>query len=110
MFKYIYPLCILFLFISCNSKGTTKDNVNALVTRDGLKNVKIALELYRQEFGEYPKTLDELLIRKGITEKSIIEDAWGRDYHYTKIEDSYELFSVGRDRKPYTGDDIYPAR
>lgn len=110
MFKYIYPLCILFLFISCNSKGTTKDNVNALVTRDGLKNVKIALELYRQELGEYPVTLDELLIRMGITEESIIRDAWGYDYHYTKIEDTYELFSVGRDKKPYTGDDVHPVQ
>jgi len=99
--------CVV-LHSSCNSKGTTKDIVNAHITRESLKNVQIALELYSKEFGSYPETLDELLIRKGITERSIIEDAWGRTYHYVKIGDSYNLFSTGRDGKPFTSDDIHP--
>ena len=106
----IIPLCIsiALLWSGCDSKGTTKDIVNAHITRTGLKNVKIALSLYRTEFGEYPVTLDELLMRKGISERSIIEDAWGRTYYYVKIEDTYSLFSKGRDGKPYTSDDIHP--
>jgi hypothetical protein len=105
-------LLVLFssvlLCTSCNSKGTTKDIVNAHITRESLKNVEIALELYRKEFGNLPETLDELLMRKGITDRSIIEDAWGRTYHYVKLDDSYNLFSNGRDGKPFTSDDIHP--
>ena len=105
----IILICIsmALLYSGCDSKGTTKDIVNAHVTRNSLKNVQIALELYRTEFGEYPETLDELLMRKGISERSIIEDAWGRTYHYAKIEDTYILFSTGRDGKPFTSDDIH---
>jgi len=102
------PLIFLIMISSCNSKGTTKDIVNAHISRESLKNVQIALELYRNEFGSFPETLDELLLRKGITEHSIIEDAWGRTYHYAKIGDSYEVFSTGRDGKPFTKDDIHP--
>ncbi len=101
-------LIFLIITLSCNSKGTTKDIVNAHISRESLKNVGIALELYRNEFGSFPETLDELLLRKGITEHSIIEDAWGRTYHYMKIGDSYEIFSTGRDGKPFTKDDIHP--
>lgn len=106
--KLLILLPFVLLCSSCNSKGTTKDIVNAHITRESLKNVEIALELYRKEFGSHPETLDELLMKKGITDRSIIEDAWGRTYHYVKIDDSYNLFSNGRDGKPFTSDDIHP--
>ncbi len=109
--RWWFTLCILILFIfNCNSRGTTTDSVNILVTRDSLKNVEIALELYKREFGEYPESLEELLIRKGITNRNIIQDAWGRPYHYVKTVDSYILFSKGRDKKPYTPDDVHPPQ
>jgi hypothetical protein len=110
-FPLFYSITHIFLFLvfllsSCDSKGTTKDAVNILITRDGLKNMELALDLYKQKYGEYPVSLDELLVKSGIEETSIIEDAWGRNYHYLKIRESYELFSVGRDGKPYTKDDV----
>jgi hypothetical protein len=93
---------------NCTQVKTPKDNINALITKDSLKNIEIGLELYRREFGEYPETLDEWLIKKGITRKNIIEDAWGRKYYYLKVNDSYTLFSVGRDKKAHTEDDVHP--
>ena len=95
---------------SCTPANTVEDNVNALITKDGLNNIEIALELYRREFGEYPETLEELMKQKGITRKDILEDAWGRKYYYKKLEDSYILFSVGKDKKAHTSDDIYPPQ
>jgi len=109
-YSLLLTVTVVLSVPSCNSKGTAKDTVNAFVTRESLKNVIIALELYRKEFGEYPKTLDELLLKKGIKERDIIEDAWGRTYHYVRTDDSYVIFSMGHDGKPYTKDDIYPAR
>ena len=92
----------------CSRVRTPEDNVSALITKDGLKNIQTALELYKSEFGEYPETLEELLIKKGITRKDIIEDAWNRKYYYLKIDDGYTLFSAGKDKKYHTKDDIYP--
>jgi hypothetical protein len=92
---------------SCGHVRNPKDNVNALITKDGLKNIQIALELYRREYGEYPDTLEELMLKKGITRKDIIEDAWGQKYYYVRLNDSYILFSMGKDKKPHTMDDIY---
>jgi len=97
-------LCLLFCLIiifllNFNSKGTTTDSVNVLITRDSLKNVKLGLELYKREFGEYPQTLDEFVMRKGITDRSVIKDAWGNDYHYVRLNSEYILFSNGRDNK-----------
>jgi len=96
------------LFYGCKSKRTTKDVVNTFITRESIKNINLALELYHNEFGEYPVTLDELLFRKGIQDRSIIEDAWGKTYHYTKLDDTYIIFSLGGDGKPYTPDDVHP--
>jgi hypothetical protein len=47
-------------------------------------------------------------MRKGITDRSVIEDAWGNDYHYVRLNGEYILFSNGRDNKPYTTDDVHP--
>jgi len=106
----MFFLLLVPFFNACDSKGTTTDSVNVLITKTTLKNLTIALELYKKEFGEYPRTLDELLVRKGITERSIIEDAWGRPLHYVKISNSYALFSAGRDKKPFTDDDVLPSQ
>ncbi len=89
---------------------TSKDTVNVFITREGFKTVILALELYKKEFGEYPETLDELLKRKGISDRSIIEDAWGRPYYYVKLKNGYKIFSMGPDGKPFTKDDIYPPK
>jgi hypothetical protein len=106
IFVFFAPL----LYSSCNEKGTAKDSVNAMITRTTLKNITIGLALYHQQFGEYPKTLSEFLVRKGITDRSVIEDGWGRTLHYTKVNDGYILFSNGRDGKPFTDDDLYPEK
>jgi len=104
---YLFLMLFLLVFL-LNCKGTSKDTINTFVTKEGFKTVIIALKLYHKEFGQYPQTLDELLLKKGITDRSIIEDAWGRPYYYVRINDSYKIFSLGRDGKPFTRDDVYP--
>jgi hypothetical protein len=85
-----------------------RDSVNRLITRDGLETMTIALELYEREFGAYPETLEEILHYKNIDQESVIQDAWGREYHYVKLGDTYVLFSKGKDWEPFTDDDLYP--
>ncbi|MFW6180898.1 MAG: type II secretion system protein GspG [Spirochaetota bacterium] len=88
--------------------STVQEEVNRLITRDGLRTMQIALELYRRETGAYPRDLEEILRHKNITERSVIQDAWGNPYHYTRLDGTYQLFSVGADGKAFTGDDIHP--
>ncbi len=113
MLKRLAVILVLIVAIilsnGCKAR-TTKDTVNAFVTRESFKTIILALELYKKEFGEYPKTLDELLRRKGITDRSIIEDAWGREYYYVRLKNGYKIFSLGADGKPFTKDDIYPPK
>jgi len=106
IFLLLISCFAIVILPACNPKGTPEDSVNILITKDGLKNISIALELYNKEFGQYPETLDELLLKKGISDKSIIKDAWGKPYYYKKIGDGYQLFSMGKDGKPFTKWDI----
>ncbi|MGQ9615787.1 MAG: type II secretion system protein GspG [Spirochaetota bacterium] len=101
-------LIITLIIISCNGKESPEGSVNVLITRDGLKTMQVALELYKEEHGEYPDLLEEIIIKKGITDRSVIKDAWGREYQYHKLGTGYVIFSKGYDGKPYTEDDIYP--
>jgi hypothetical protein len=106
----VLSVTVLTLVAGCNPKGSTPDAVGKLFTRDGLDNVKIAVELYKKETGRYPDSLEQLIAQKRIRGKSIIEDAWGNTYLYTKSDDSYTLFSAGPDGTPYTSDDVRPSR
>jgi hypothetical protein len=98
----------LALLNGCGKGKNASTHTNIFITRESLANVKLAVELYRREFGEYPDSLDGLLSRKSIGDKRIIQDAWGRKYHYARSGDGYVLFSKGGDGEPYTKDDVYP--
>lgn len=101
-------IIILILLVSCGKKTSPKNSVNRLITIDGLKTIVIGLDLYKKEFGDYPDSLGEFLRDKNIADRKVIEDGWGREYHYTKTGDRYVLFSNGSDGKPFTDDDIHP--
>ena len=102
-------IAVFTFLIGCNPRGSTPDAVGKLFTRDGLDNVKIAIELYRKETGRYPESLEQLIAQKRISRKSIIKDAWGNKYVYSTAGESYDLFSAGPDRQPYTTDDLRPS-
>lgn len=105
----LFLMAVLTLLAGCNPKGSTPDAVGRLFTRDGLDNVKIAIELYRKETGMYPESLEQLIAQKRISRKSIIRDAWGNKYVYAKAGESYTLLSAGADGQPYTADDVRPS-
>ena len=111
--KWIPPAVLLLAVClpaaGCHApRNSPADSVSILLTKDGLHTVEVALELYKKEYGAYPETLDEILMKKGITEREVIEDGWDREYRYIKMGPEYVLFSMGRDGKAYTDDDIYP--
>ncbi len=108
LFSALAVAALTFL-TGCNPKGSTPDAVGRLFTRDGLDNVKIAVELYRKEKGRYPESLEQLIAEKRISRKSVISDAWGNTYVYSTTGQGYTLFSAGPDGQPHTSDDIRPS-
>jgi hypothetical protein len=77
-----------------------------------LKQVVKGIEFYKLQNGQYPDSLQQLLI---VDEFAPIHDAThafdpGSQsfYNYRKIGEKYALFSSGDDGKPGTKDDVYP--
>jgi general secretion pathway protein G len=64
-----------------------------------------ALQLYKKDYGEYPKDLNELVKKqsKGHLDR-LPKDPWGRSYHYQypgiHNENSFDLSSYGEDGEP----------
>lgn len=78
------------------------DSAKRSSTRTNLQNVQQLIQIYHNETGEYPETLQDLknaVLRKN---QDVPKDAWGRSfvYHLTPdAENPYELFSYGREGK-----------
>ena len=78
--------------------------------RSDLRTLAAALEAYRRERGSYvvADTSSALVdhLNPRFTPLFIRVDPWHRPYEYEGTSDSFSLFSVGPDGKPYTPDDI----
>jgi general secretion pathway protein G len=101
--------------------GQSQEAIAKSFVNDSLEN---SLQTYRLHMGDFPSTEEGLkalsaapegkadkwrgpYVKKGGT--SLI-DPWGTPYQYrypgVKNTDSYDIFSVGRDKIPDTADDI----
>lgn len=109
---FLYFLVILVLFIGClflvipnvyeESTKTSIDRYN--LTK--MRNIKIVLDLYKVDYGEYPSADEGLnVIHKvdGYQDFEIekLQDAWGKSFHYSKSVDgtSIRLWTYGKDEK-----------
>lgn len=81
-----------------------------------LDSLKKQLEGYKQDYGEYPDSLEEL--KKKFKEVAINDPLLLRNkkahkflkFYYFRKDSSYTLFSSGIDCIPYTEDDLYPRK
>lgn len=89
------------------------DDAKAKIARGDLSNLDLALKLYRLDTGDYPSKeagLDALLsASKPYLERKPL-DPWGRKYLYrhpgTRNPGLYDLYSVGKDGREGTDDDV----
>ena len=82
-----------------------------VITKQDLNRTQKDLESYKNLYGDYPDSLEELWeIDKGIliVDPMLPATTSNASLHYKKFGANYNLFSVGRDGKPFTKDDIYP--
>lgn len=82
-------------------------NIKENKTRENLGEIVNILNQEKKALGTYPKTL-KAIIRNNPLRQNITKDALGNDFQYQLSDDgiSYLLFSLGKDAKPKTEDDI----
>ena len=80
--------------------------------------IALALDLYELDNGGYPSKLEDLVTKPGnagnwkgpYLKKGLPNDPWGSPYVYrtpgSHNSDSYDLYSVGKDKQEGTEDDI----
>ncbi len=85
-------------------------------TRQGLVEVVIALDAYRQQEGSYPSSLTILQRKLGFQRPvNVLDPSAGflppKPYQYELAPDgqTYRVFSVGPDKALGTSDDIFPV-
>ena len=98
--------------------GRTEDARIEAAKADINGGIALALDLYEVDMGRYPESLEAIVKKpddspkwKGpYLKKGLPKEPWGRPNTYrfpgTQNPDSYDLFSVGPDKKESTGDEI----
>ena len=81
---------------------TVMENAKRSATKSTIQIIKMSLMNYKQEKGEYPKTLQDLLASGILPGKKLPQDGWEKKFVYrvTPGDDAkhpYELFSYGPD-------------
>ncbi len=83
-----------------------------------LLNLRVALELFSRDCGEYPSSAEGLtaLVRNPGTDRwagpyvvLIKNDPWSTPYYYDTDSTNVVLFSCGPDGQPHSPDDVYPS-
>lgn len=96
--------------------GKSNDARNAAAKQMIAGTFSMALDMYEQDYGRYPDTLDQL-VGKYINIPSVPPDPWGNEYKYAPNSSSdsgsasgsgpmYEIVSAGSDGNFGTQDDI----
>jgi hypothetical protein len=79
------------------------------ITRKNLTGVYNEVLNYKCRFGEYPDSLDVLTKYSSyLYINDILSKNRNDKFYYQVQNDTFLLFSVGRDTKPFTKDDIIP--
>lgn len=109
---------ILVSLIAPRLAGRSEEARKQAAKADIQGGLALAIDLYEADTGKYPDQLTDLLKNPGglpdwkgpYLKKGISKDPWGNDYVYqapgTQNADSYDLYSIGADRKEGTADDV----
>jgi len=103
------------LFYSVQNSDIVKDGF-ARIAQSNLNDLVKNIEFYKLQNGTYPDSLQQVVTKDSFTsiydpsQVSFTSDNQQQQvFQYHKKGNKYLLFSVGKDGKPYTADDIYPT-
>jgi len=105
----ILILGLLAATVLPNLVGTSDEAKDKIVCIQ-MKNIAQSLKLYKLDNSSYPSTeegLNLLIEKKYFEDGKIPKDSWGNNFIYLQKEKSFDLVSMGADKKESTEDDIY---
>ncbi|PLY08494.1 MAG: type II secretion system protein GspG [Arcobacter sp.] len=105
----IIILGLLAAFVLPNLVGKSEESKGKIVCIQ-MKSVGQALKLYKLDNSSYPTTdegLNLLVEKKYFEDEKLPKDSWGNSFIYIQKEKSFDLISMGADKKESTEDDIY---
>jgi len=105
----IIILGLLASFVLPSLSGKSEEAKEKLVCVQ-MKSISQALKMYKIDNSTYPTTEEglQLLVEKKYFEDNKLPlDSWGSKYIYTADENSFEIISLGADKKEGGKNDIY---
>ena len=108
----IIILGLLAAFVLPNLTGKSEEAKDKIVCIQ-MKSIAQTLKMYKLDTSSYPETeegLDMLVEKKYFEDGKMPKDAWGNKFIYIQNEDSFDLVSMGSDKKESTEDDIYYSK
>ena len=102
-------LGLLASFVLPSLTGKSEDAKNKIVCIQ-MKSISQALKMYKIDNSTYPTTeegLGLLVEKKYFEDNKQPKDSWGNNYIYTNNEDTFEIISLGANKKEGGSDDIY---
>ncbi len=103
----ILGLLASFVLPSLTGKG---EEAKQKLTCIQMKSISQALKMYKIDNSTYPTTeegLGHLSAKNYFEDKKVPKDPWGNDYIYTTTDESFEILSLGVDKKEGGEDDVY---
>ena len=104
----IYGSMIYFV----QTSGVVQDGF-AEIAQTQINDLVKSIEFYKLQNGSYPDSLQQIDTKGSFTNiYDPVSSKFGdneKPFHYSKKGNKYLLFSVGKDGKPNTADDIYPT-
>ena len=108
----IIILGLLAAFVLPNLTGKSEEAKDKIVCIQ-MKSIAQTLKMYKLDTSSYPQTeegLNILIEKKYFEDGKLPKDAWGNAFVYIQNEDSFDLVSMGSDKKESTEDDIYYSK
>lgn len=108
----IIILGILAAVVVPNVTGKSEE-AKAKVTCIQMKNIASALKMYKIDNSSYPSTgegLNILIEKKYFEDGKLPKDSWNQSFIYTSTDDSFEIISLGANKKEGGEDDLYYSK
>ena len=104
----IIILGLLASFVLPSLTGKSED-AKQKITCVQMKSISQALKMYKIDNSSYPSTEDGLP-KKYFEDEKLPKDSWGNNYIYTYDENTFDIISLGANKKEGGDDDIYYSK
>ena len=108
----IIILGLLAAFVLPNLTGQS-DKAKDKIVCIQMQSISQSLKMFKLDMSSYPTTeegLNILIEKKYFEDGKLPKDSWGNTFVYIQDEGTYDLVSMGSDKKEGTEDDIYYSK